>query len=251
MVFREKGPKATRQLFTTRKLCPTSPKRFFERKQKVVDIVGEATHDRLKLKTIHRSLESDVGRQLNLTRNVEQMVVAGSSFINNNSQIQQSTCFLCVFKHRTLPHFTKGDLSPESRGFVENSYLRGLTPQGFSSTLWLVVKVLSIGPLTLQRLGIFSDNWLRLWRMTVRNSLGDLIQWIYCGTASRMVVPFIPCRLSSLVPHPASLGVSKLSCSFCYMACYSSTFNLTFSMQQWRYSSSDSLSKERNRGCRQ
>ena len=33
------------------------------------------------------------------------------------------------FASRTLPHFTKDDLGPESRGFVENSYLRGLTPQ--------------------------------------------------------------------------------------------------------------------------
>jgi DNA-directed RNA polymerase II subunit RPB1 len=68
------------------------------------------------------------------------MVIAGSkgSFIN----ISQMTA--CVgqqnvegkripfgFKYRTLPHFTKDDHSPESRGFVENSYLRGLTPQEF------------------------------------------------------------------------------------------------------------------------
>lgn len=36
------------------------------------------------------------------------------------------------FQRRTLPHFTKDDLGPESRGFVENSYLRGLTPQARS-----------------------------------------------------------------------------------------------------------------------
>jgi len=35
------------------------------------------------------------------------------------------------FVDRTLPHFTKDDYGPESRGFVENSYLRGLTPQEF------------------------------------------------------------------------------------------------------------------------
>jgi DNA-directed RNA polymerase II subunit RPB1 len=33
------------------------------------------------------------------------------------------------FVDRTLPHFVKDDYGPESRGFVENSYLRGLTPQ--------------------------------------------------------------------------------------------------------------------------
>ena len=35
------------------------------------------------------------------------------------------------FKHRTLPHFPKYDVGQESRGFVENSYLKGLTPQEF------------------------------------------------------------------------------------------------------------------------
>ena len=34
-----------------------------------------------------------------------------------------------IIVDRTLPHFKKGDLGPESRGFVSNSYLKGLTPQ--------------------------------------------------------------------------------------------------------------------------
>ena len=33
------------------------------------------------------------------------------------------------FEHRTLPHFTKYDDSPSARGFVESSYINGLTPQ--------------------------------------------------------------------------------------------------------------------------
>jgi DNA-directed RNA polymerase II subunit RPB1 len=42
-----------------------------ERKQKVAEIIEEATHDRLKAKpgmTIRESFESDVERQLNLAR---------------------------------------------------------------------------------------------------------------------------------------------------------------------------------------
>jgi hypothetical protein len=35
------------------------------------------------------------------------------------------------FRHRSLPHFTEDDFSPEARGFVEKSYLRGLTLQEF------------------------------------------------------------------------------------------------------------------------
>jgi len=61
------------------------------------------------------------------------------------------------FQRRTLPHFTKDDLGPESRGFVENSYLRGLTPQararprpaagspGSSRTVWAWKLALSMG----------------------------------------------------------------------------------------------------------
>ena len=35
------------------------------------------------------------------------------------------------FNDRTLPHFSKYDLSPESKGFVEHSFIKGLSPQEF------------------------------------------------------------------------------------------------------------------------
>lgn len=35
------------------------------------------------------------------------------------------------FEHRTLPHYTKYDDSPEARGFVSNSFISGLSPQEF------------------------------------------------------------------------------------------------------------------------
>lgn len=35
------------------------------------------------------------------------------------------------FDHRTLPHFCKYDDGPDARGFVENSFISGLTPQEF------------------------------------------------------------------------------------------------------------------------
>jgi len=35
------------------------------------------------------------------------------------------------YNDRTLPHFTKYNVSPESKGFVENSFVGGLTPQEF------------------------------------------------------------------------------------------------------------------------
>ena len=33
------------------------------------------------------------------------------------------------YDNRTLPHYTKFDDSPEARGFVENSFIQGLTPE--------------------------------------------------------------------------------------------------------------------------
>ena len=53
------------------------------------------------------------------------------------------------FGGRTLPHFTKDDYGPESRGFVENSYLRGLTPQvstslGFSRLYQTILHILLV-----------------------------------------------------------------------------------------------------------
>ena len=105
--------------------------------------------------TIRESFESRVERKLNLARdqsgqyaqkslkkdnNVKQMVVAGSkgSFINISQmsvcvgqQSVEGECIFFSFKHRTLPHFTKDDFSPEARVFVENSYVRGFTPQEF------------------------------------------------------------------------------------------------------------------------
>lgn len=71
---------------------------------------------------------------------MKQMVIVGSKGCSINiSQMsvcvgQQSVEGKCIplgFKHPTLPHFTKSDFSSETRGFVENAYLRGLTSQAF------------------------------------------------------------------------------------------------------------------------
>jgi len=35
------------------------------------------------------------------------------------------------FNRRSLPHFSKDDYGPESKGFVANNYVSGLTPQEF------------------------------------------------------------------------------------------------------------------------
>ena len=132
---------------------------------------------------------------LDMHNHVKVMVNGGSkgSFIN----ISQMTA--CVgqqnvegkripygFVHRTLPHFTKDDQGPESRGFVENSYLRGLTPQEFffhamggrEGLIDTAVKTSSTGYIQRRLIKAMEDIMLR-YDGTVRNSCGQVVQFLY------------------------------------------------------------------------
>nr|VDC99060.1 unnamed protein product [Brassica oleracea] len=138
---------------------------------------------------------SSAQKSLAETNNLKAMVTAGSkgSFIN----ISQMTA--CVgqqnvegkripfgFDGRTLPHFTKDDYGPESRGFVENSYLRGLTPQEFffhamggrEGLIDTAVKTSETGYIQRRLVKAMEDIMVK-YDGTVRNSLGDVIQFLY------------------------------------------------------------------------
>ncbi|KAH7156234.1 hypothetical protein EDB81DRAFT_646766 [Dactylonectria macrodidyma] len=90
------------------------------------------------------------------------------------------------FKYRTLPHFTKDDYSPEARGFVENSYLRGLTPSEFffhamagrEGLIDTAVKTAETGYIQRRLVKALEDLSAR-YDGTVRNSLGDIVQFLY------------------------------------------------------------------------
>nr|GMC94849.1 DNA-directed RNA polymerase II subunit 1 [Ipomoea batatas] len=90
------------------------------------------------------------------------------------------------FIERTLPHFTKDDYGPESRGFVENSYLRGLTPQEFffhamggrEGLIDTAVKTSETGYIQRRLVKAMEDIMVK-YDGTVRNSLGDVIQFLY------------------------------------------------------------------------
>merc|ERR1719450_1614167 len=127
-------------------------------KIEVNEVIGKAHKDQLEPtpgNTLRQTFENMVNRILNDARdktggsakrsltefnNFKVMVVAGSK----GSDINVSQVIACVgqqnvegkripfgFRKRTLPHFVKDDYGPESRGFVENSYLAGLTPSEF------------------------------------------------------------------------------------------------------------------------
>jgi DNA-directed RNA polymerase II subunit RPB1 len=77
-------------------------------------------------------------------------------------------------------------LGPESRGFVENSYLQGLTPQEFffhamggrEGLIDTAVKTAETGYIQRRLVKAMEDVMIK-YDATVRNSLGDIIQFAY------------------------------------------------------------------------
>ena len=182
-------------------------------KRNVTSIISQAQMDRLESMpgmTVRESFESKVKKELDDARdqagksaegslsndnNVKQMVIAGSkgSFINISQMSavvgQQSVEGKRIpfgFKYRTLPHFEKDDYSPQSRGFVENSYLRGLTPQEFffhamagrEGLIDTAVKTAETGYIQ-RRLVKALEDVAVAYDGTVRNSLGQVVQFAY------------------------------------------------------------------------
>jgi DNA-directed RNA polymerase II subunit RPB1 len=90
------------------------------------------------------------------------------------------------FEDRTLPHYTKFDDSPNARGFIENSFISGLTPQelffhamgGRVGLIDTAVKTSQTG--YIQRRLIKGMEDLKVeYDMTVRNNKGKVIQFAY------------------------------------------------------------------------
>jgi len=182
-------------------------------KADVKDVIKLAQNNELELQpgmTMQQSFEQKVNQILNKARdnagnsaqnslkdtnNVKMMVTAGSkgSFLNISQMIacvgQQNVEGKRIpygFKGRTLPHFSKDDFGPESRGFVENSYLRGLTPQEFffhamggrEGLIDTAVKTSETGYIQRRLVKAMEDVVVK-YDGTVRNSVGDVIQFLY------------------------------------------------------------------------
>jgi DNA-directed RNA polymerase II subunit RPB1 len=183
------------------------------RKKEVDEITDLATENKLEPlpgMSVRETFESKVSRALNAARdkagdhttdsmkdlnNAIQMARSGSK--GSSINISQMTALVGQqsvegkripfgFAYRTLPHFTKDDYSPESRGFVENSYLRGLTPTEFffhamagrEGLIDTAVKTAETGYIQRRLVKALEDVTVK-YDGTVRNSLGDIVQMIY------------------------------------------------------------------------
>jgi DNA-directed RNA polymerase II subunit RPB1 len=90
------------------------------------------------------------------------------------------------FEHRTLPHFTKYDDSPAARGFVESSYINGLSPQelffhamgGRVGLIDTAVKTSSTGYIQRKLIKGLEDLMVN-YDMTVRTNKGKIVQFSY------------------------------------------------------------------------
>lgn len=135
--------------------------------------------------------------QLSLLKsnNIKRMVSAGSkgSFINISQicacvgqQNVEGKRISYGFRRRTLPHFRMDDLGPESRGFVENSYLIGLRPSEFffhamggrEGLIDTAVKTAETGYIQRRLVKAMEDVMVK-YDGTVRNSRSSVIQFLY------------------------------------------------------------------------
>ena len=182
-------------------------------KEDVIQVIQKAHSYQLESSpgnSLRQTFENQVNRVLNDARdktggsakksltehnNLKSMVVAGSK----GSNINISQVIACVgqqnvegkripfgFRKRTLPHFIKDDYGPESRGFVENSYLAGLTPTEFyfhamggrEGLIDTAVKTAETGYIQ-RRLIKAMESVMVHYDGTVRNSVGQVIQFTY------------------------------------------------------------------------
>ena len=182
-------------------------------KKQVQDLVRQGQLGELEIqpgRTMIESFEQLVNKVLNTARDhagksaqssldetnsVKAMVTAGSkgSFINISQIIacvgQQNVEGKRIpygFKKRTLPHFSKDDIGSESRGFVENSYLRGLSPQEFffhamggrEGLIDTACKTAETGYIQ-RRLVKAMETVMARYDGTLRTSGGQIVQFLY------------------------------------------------------------------------
>lgn len=184
-----------------------------EAKEKVKAIMVKAQEGKLKMmpgKPLMESFEMNINEVLNDARStvgkaaqrslkernaIKGTVMAGSK----GSELNISQIIACVgqqnvqgkrirygFNQRTLPHFAKDDLGMESRGFVENSYLRGLSPQEFffhamggrEGCIDTAVKTAETGYIQ-RRLVKAMETVMAQYDTTLRNSKGCVMQFLY------------------------------------------------------------------------
>ena len=176
----------------------------------VTNILNKATNDSGKIGL--KSLSKD-NRFVTMVKagskgsdlNISQMIACLGQQLIDGKRIPYG------FENRTLPHFTKYDDSPGARGFVENSFISGLTPEelffhamgGRVGLIDTAVKTSSTG--YIQRRLIKGMEDLKIeYDMTVRNNKGRVIQFSYGEDG------IDPVKVESQVMPLVNLGLDEI-----------------------------------------
>ena len=125
------------------------------------------------------------------------------------------------FDSRTLPHFNKFDDSPNARGFIENSYISGLTaPELFFHAMGGRIGLIDTACKTsqtgyIQRRLIKGLEDLKVeYDMTVRNNKGKIIQFAYgddgfdSTKAENQSVPLVGMSIEDIYVHYDIMGIN-------------------------------------------
>jgi len=171
---------------------------------KLINIMNELNSGVQKV--CMENLNDDTNRMIN-------MVNSGSKGKESNvTQIMGCVAQIKVegkripygFTGRTLPHYTKYDDGPEARGFVENGFIEGLTPQevffhamgGREGLIDTAVKTSDTGYIQRRLVKSMEDAKI-YYDFTVRNASGVIVQFIYGedgmngSKIERQDIPFI------------------------------------------------------------
>jgi DNA-directed RNA polymerase beta' subunit len=128
------------------------------------------------------------------------------------------------FDSRTLPHYYKYDDGPNARGFVDNSYISGLTaPELFFHAMGgriglidTAIKTSSSGYIQRRLIKGLEDIKIE-YDMTVRNSKGKIVQFLYgedgfdTTRIENQVIPIVGMSIEDIYLHYDILGLNESS----------------------------------------
>ena len=127
------------------------------------------------------------------------------------------------FDNRTLPHFSKFDDSPSARGFIENSYISGLTaPELFFHAMGgriglidTAVKTSQTGYIQRRLIKGLEDIKVE-YDMTIRNNMGKIIQFKYgddnfdSTKTENQFIPLVGMSVEDIYAHYDILGTTEI-----------------------------------------
>ena len=152
-----------------------------------------------KIDNILRKGQNEAGRTAlnNLSKSNRFVTMYSAGSKGSEINIQQMTSCLGQqnidgkrvpygFENRTLPHYTKFDDGPAARGFVENSYIGGMSPQevyfhamgGRIGLIDTAVKTSTTGYIQRRLIKSLEDAMVN-YDMTVRNNKNKIIQFSF------------------------------------------------------------------------